>query len=140
MSIFGYARLNKQRPTPKNLGIRNQVKIIQRWTEEKGLTIRKIFRDTVSSSASLEFPNLKKLISLIEQGEVSVLVVARLDRLTRVIRLHKKLLDLFEEKNVRFVSIMEGLDSKSKSGKKFWTQLEFWLSGMLNLFRTAHDR
>ena len=79
MSIFGYARLNNQRPTPKNLGIRNQVKIIQRWTEEKGLTTRKILRDTASSSASLELPNLKKLISLIEQGEVSVLVVARLD-------------------------------------------------------------
>ena len=70
MSIFGYARLNNQRPTPKNLGIRNQVKIIQRWTEEKGLTISKIFRDTASSSASLELPNLKKLISLVEQGEV----------------------------------------------------------------------
>ena len=92
MSIFGYARLNNQRPTPRNLGIRNQVKTIQKWTEENGLTIHKIFRDTASSSASLELPNLKKLISLIEKGEVSVLVVARLDRLTRVIRLYNKLL------------------------------------------------
>ncbi len=118
MSIFGYARLNNQRPTPKNMGIRNQVQTIRGWTEEKGYTIRKIFRDTDSNSASLDLPNLKKLIYLIEKGEVSVLIVARLDRLTRVIRLHKKLLDLFEEKNVRFVSITEGLDSKSKSGKK----------------------
>ncbi len=123
MSIFGYARLNNQRPTPRNLGIRNQVKTIQKWTEGKGLTIQKIFRDTASSSASLELPNLKKLISLIEKGEVSVLVVARLDRLTRVIRLYNKLLDLFEEKNIRFVSIMEGLDSKSKSGKKVFEAL-----------------
>ena len=118
MSIFGYARLNNQRPTPKNMGIRNQVQAIRSWTEEKGYTIRKIFRDTDSNSASLDLPNLKKLIYLIEKGEVSVLIIARLDRLTRVIRLHKKLLDLFEEKNVRFVSITEGLDSKSKSGKK----------------------
>ena len=123
MSIFGYARLNNQRPTPRNLGIRNQVKTIQKWTEEKGLKIQKIFRDTSSSSASLELPNLKKLISLIEKGEVSVLVVARLDRLTRVIRLYNKLFDLFEEKNMRFVSIMEGLDSKSKSGKKVFEAL-----------------
>ena len=124
MSIFGYARLNNQRPTPKNLSIRNQVKTIQRWTEEKSLSIRKIFRDTASSSASLELPNLKKLLSLIEQGEVSVLIIARLDRLTREIRLHKKLLDLFKEKNVRFVSIIEGLDSKSKSGEKILKALE----------------
>jgi DNA invertase Pin-like site-specific DNA recombinase len=118
MSIYGYARLNDHRPTPKNLGIRNQVKIIRQWTEDKGLTIRKIFRDTASNSASLDLPNLKKLISLVENGEVSVLVVARLDRLTRAIRLHQQLLNLFKENNVRFVSIAEGLDSKTKSGKK----------------------
>jgi DNA invertase Pin-like site-specific DNA recombinase len=47
-----------------------------------------------------------------------VLVVARLDRLTRAIRLHQQLLNLFKENNVRFVSIAEGLDSKTKSGKK----------------------
>ena len=118
MSIYGYARLNDHRPTPKNLGIRNQVKIIRQWTEDKGLTIRKIFRDTASNSASLDLPNLKKLISLVENVEVSVLVVARLDRLTRAIRLHQQLLNLFKENNVRFVSIAEGLDSKTKSGKK----------------------
>ncbi len=110
--------MNDHRPTPKNLGIRNQVKIIRQWTEDKGLTIRKIFRDTASNSASLDLPNLKKLISLVENGEVSVLVVARLDRLTRAIRLHQQLLNLFKENNVRFVSIAEGLDSKTKSGKK----------------------
>ncbi len=110
--------MNDHRPTPKNLGIRNQVKIIRQWTEDKGLTIRKIFRDTASNSASLDLPNLKKLISLVENVEVSVLVVARLDRLTRAIRLHQQLLNLFKENNVRFVSIAEGLDSKTKSGKK----------------------
>ena len=97
MSIFGYARLNNHRPTPKNMGMSNQVNIIQRWTVERGLTIEKIFRDKTSSSASLELPNLKRLLSLVEQGQVSVLIVARLDRLTREIRLHKKLLDLFEK-------------------------------------------
>ena len=66
MSIFGYARLNNQRPTPKNLGIRNQVKINQRWTEQKGLTIRKIFRDTTSNSASLELTNFSKINKTLE--------------------------------------------------------------------------
>ncbi len=40
MSIFGYARLNNQRPTPRKLGIKNQVKTIEKWTEEKGLKIQ----------------------------------------------------------------------------------------------------
>ena len=55
MSVFGYARLNNQRPTPKNLGIRNQVKIIRRWTEEKGLAIRKIFRDQLPAAPAWNY-------------------------------------------------------------------------------------
>jgi len=118
MSIYGYIRLNSHRPTPKNLGLREQGRVIRKWSKEQGLEIRRIFRDTESSSASLELPNLKKLISLIEKGKVSVLVVARLDRFTRTIRLHQELLKLFAEYKIRFVSLEEGLDSKTKSGKK----------------------
>ena len=118
MSIYGYIRLNSHRPTPKNLELREQARVIRTWSKENGLDVRKIFRDTESSSASLELPNLKKLISLIEQGKVSVLVVARLDRFTRTIRLHQQLLNLFAEHKLRFISLAEGLDSKTKSGKK----------------------
>ncbi|MBC8260120.1 MAG: recombinase family protein [SAR324 cluster bacterium] len=118
MSIYGYARLNNQRPTPRNLDLSNQVRIIQEWTEENGLELKKTFRDKEASSATLELPNLKKLLSLIEKGKVKVLVIARLDRLTRKIRLYKKLLNLFDEHKIRFISVAEGLDSKTKSGKK----------------------
>jgi site-specific DNA recombinase len=118
MSIYGYIRLNSHRPTPKSLGLREQARVIRQWSEDQGLEISKIFRDTESSSASLELPNLKKLIALIEEGKVSVLVIARLDRFTRTIRLHQQLLKLFAEHNVRFISLAEGLDSKTKSGKK----------------------
>jgi len=118
MSIYGYARLNNQRQTPKNLDIQNQAKIIRKWCDNQGLEVKKIFRDIETTSASLELPKLKKIISLIKQGKVTVLIVARLDRLTRIIRLHKQLLNLFKENKIRFVSVEENLDSKTKSGEK----------------------
>ena len=125
MSIYGYIRLNSNRPKPKNFSLREQAKIIRNWSDEQGLEIKKIFRDNEANSASLELPNLKKLISLIEQGKVSVLIVARLDRLTRKIRLHQQLLKLFEEHKIRFVSLAEDLDSKTKSGKKVLETIGF---------------
>ncbi len=125
MSIYGYIRLNSNRPKPKNFSLREQAKIIRNWSDEQGLEIKKIFRDNEANSASLELPNLKKLISLIEQGKVSVLIVARLDRLTRKIRLHQQLLKLFEEHKIRFVSLAEDLDSKKKSGKKVLEAIGF---------------
>ena len=51
-------------------------------------------------------------------------MVARLDRLTRIIRLHHQLLKLFEENKIRFVSLAENLDSKTKSGKKVLEAIE----------------
>jgi DNA invertase Pin-like site-specific DNA recombinase len=117
MSIYGYTRLNNHRPTPDKLDTRNQAGIIRKWSEKKELKLKKIFRDIESNSASLELPNLKKLITLIVQDKVTVLIVARLDRLTRSIRLYKQLLNLFEKHKIRFVSVAEGLDSKTKSGK-----------------------
>jgi len=125
MSIYGYIRLNSNRPKPKNFSLREQAKIIRNWSDEQGLEIKKIFRDNEANSASLELPNLKKLISLIEQGKVSVLIVARLDRLTRKIRLHQQLLKLFEEHKIRFVSLAEDFDSKEKSGKKVLEAIGF---------------
>ena len=140
MSIYGYIRLNNHRATPKNLSLRVQARIIRKWAEEQGLKIKKIFRDIASNSASLELPNLKKLISLIEQGKVSVLVVARLDRLTRIIRLHHQLLKLFEENKIRFVSLAENLIRKQKVGKKYWKPSKFWLFGTQNQFQTEPEK
>ena len=66
MSIYGYTRLNNSRPTPDKLDTRNQAKIIRNWSEEHGLEIKKILRDIESNSASLELPNLEKLLSWLE--------------------------------------------------------------------------
>ena len=118
MSIYGYIRLNSHRPTPKNLGLREQSRVIRKWSDEKGLEIRKIFRDTESSSASLELPNLKKLISLIEQGKVSVLVVARLDRFTRTIRLNY--LNYLQNIKYALFRYQKIWIPKLKLAKRFW--------------------
>tara|TARA_Y100001970_G_C14244947_1_gene867462 strand:- start:1124 stop:1774 length:651 start_codon:yes stop_codon:yes gene_type:complete len=95
-----------------------QAKIIRQWSEKNGFQIKKIFRELESTSTSSELPKLKKLISLIKQGNVNMLIVARLDRLTRRIRLYQKLINLFEEHKTRFISIEENLDSKTKHGKR----------------------
>jgi len=118
MSIYGYIRLNNSRQNPKNLDLGKQNKIIRKWAQERNLKVKKIFREIESTSSSLELPKLKDIISLIKKGKVSILIVARLDRLTRRIRLYQKLLKLFKEHKVRFISIKEDLDSKTKTGIK----------------------
>ena len=115
MSVYGYIRLNKQRKIPKNFDLGEQSRIVREWSEEHGYKIKEIFREIEPTSTSLELPKLKKLIKLIQKGEVKVILVARLDRLTRSIRLYQKLLYLFEEHKNRFISIKEDFSNRSEN-------------------------
>ncbi len=118
MKVYGYTRLNKQRTRPKNLGVRKQAKIIRDYAAVHNLEIQKIFSDVQDTSTSLELPNLKKIISLAEAGEMDTLIVARLDRITRSIRsIHKFIQIVCDENKVTLISVEEGLDSSTSSGK-----------------------
>tara|TARA_Y100001970_G_C14192145_1_gene836035 strand:+ start:823 stop:1506 length:684 start_codon:yes stop_codon:yes gene_type:complete len=118
MSIYGYIRLNSRHRNPKNFDLIKQTKIIQTWSKNHDYKIKKILCEIEPNSTNMELPKLKKLISLIEQGKVSLLIIPRLDRLTRRIRLYQKLINLFKKYNIRFVSIEENLDSVTNNGKK----------------------
>ena len=118
MNVYGYTRLNDHRSIPEGLKLEEQSAHIKECASSQDLEVKKILKDIEPTSASLELPRMKKLIKLIEEDKVDVLIVARLDRLTRMIRLYDKLLNLFDEHNVRFISVAEGMDSKKKSGKR----------------------
>ena len=117
MSVYGYTRLNTSRQAPEGMTLNNQSKMIRQWAGREGVEGKRIFRDRQPTSASLDLPRLEKLQEHILRGDVSVLVIARLDRLTRSIRLYDRLLDQLHNQRVRFVSVQEGIDTKTSSGK-----------------------
>ncbi len=118
MKIYGYTRLNKLRTRPKNLSIQKQTAIIREYARSRDLKIQKIFSDVEDTSTSLELPNLKKIISLVEAGEMTTLIVARLDRVTRSIRsIHEFIQTVCDKHEVTLISVEEGLDSSTDHGK-----------------------
>jgi len=124
MNVYGYIRFNSSPRNPNNFDLKEQDKIIREWSKKQGLKVKKIFQEIETHSSSSELPKLKRIISLIEQEKVSVLIIARLDRLTRRIRLYQKLLKFFKKHKIRFISIKEGLDSETKTGKKVLQVIE----------------
>ena len=118
MQIYGYARINKRRTRPKNLGIKRQTAMIRDYAEAHGLTLKKVFSDVEETSVSLELPNLKKIIELAERQEMAVLIVARLDRVTRGIRpLWQFIQKVCSANGVTVISIEEGFDSSTEAGQ-----------------------
>jgi DNA invertase Pin-like site-specific DNA recombinase len=75
------------------------------------------FDDGGISGGSLDRPALTRLISEIEAGRVDVVVVYKVDRLTRSLTDFAKLVDLFDRNKVSFVSITQAFNTTTSMGR-----------------------
>ncbi|MEY4966790.1 MAG: hypothetical protein RL274_2373 [Pseudomonadota bacterium] len=75
------------------------------------------FNDGAYSGASLERPALRALISEIAAGKIDVVVVYKVDRLTRSLTDFAKLVDLFDQHGVSFVSITQSFNTTTSMGR-----------------------
>ncbi len=69
------------------------------------------------SGGTMERPALKRLINDIKAGLIDVVVIYKMDRLSRVQLDFLKMLALFEEHNVSFVSVTQFFNTKDAMGK-----------------------
>lgn len=75
------------------------------------------FTDDGLSGANLQRPGLRSLLDLVDQGAVEVIVVHRLDRLTRSLFDLATLLPLFRLKGAAVVSVTQQINTHTPSGR-----------------------
>ncbi|PQO26779.1 resolvase [Blastopirellula marina] len=107
-----YVRVSSNRQTD-----RSQKADLQRWVDAlpDGINV-KWFREK-QSGKSMDRAEWQKVQALIESGSVSSLVVWRLDRLGRTASGLTKLFDTLQEAEVNLVSLKDGLDLATPSGR-----------------------
>ncbi len=69
------------------------------------------------SGGTLERPALKWLLADIERGQVDVVVVYKIDRLSRSLMDFAKLVEVFERRNVTFVSVTQSFNTTTSMGR-----------------------
>jgi DNA invertase Pin-like site-specific DNA recombinase len=69
------------------------------------------------SGGTLERPALRRLLADIEQGRVDVVVVYKIDRLSRALMDFSKLVETFEAHGVTFVSITQSFNTTTSMGR-----------------------
>ena len=69
------------------------------------------------SGGTLERPALKRLLADIERGQVDVVVVYKIDRLSRSLMDFAKLVEVFERWNVTFVSVTQSFNTTTSMGR-----------------------
>ncbi len=84
---------------------------------EGWILVKDRYDDGGVSGGTLERPALKRLLSDIEDGLVDVVVVYKIDRLSRSLLDFSRLVEVFDRHNVTFVSVTQSFNTTSSMGR-----------------------
>ena len=79
--------------------------------------VRDPYDDGGFSGGTLERPALKRLLADIEEGLVDVVVVYKIDRLSRSLMDFSKLVEVFDRSGVTFVSVTQSFNTTTSMGR-----------------------
>ncbi len=85
--------------------------------QEGWTTLHTCYDDGGVSGATLERPALQRLLGDIEHGLIDVIVVYKVDRLSRALSDFAKLVELFDRKAVSFVSVTQQFNTTTSIGR-----------------------
>jgi site-specific DNA recombinase len=90
---------------------------IKSQAHEGWTLVRGRFDDGGLSGASLDRPALQDLLNRVRARQVDIIVVYKVDRLTRSLADFAKLVELFDEHDVSFVSVTQSFNTTSSMGR-----------------------
>jgi len=84
---------------------------------EGWVLVRDQYDDGGISGGTLERPGLKQLLADIEDGLINVVVVYKIDRLSRSLMDFSKLVEIFDRHGVTFVSVTQSFNTNTSMGR-----------------------
>ena len=80
-------------------------------------TIKTHYNDGGYSGGTMDRPALQNLLNDIKNGKVNIIVVYKIDRLTRSLMDFAKLVEVFDERAVTFVSVTQSFNTTTSMGR-----------------------
>jgi len=115
-----YLRVSTEEQAQEGFSIRGQEQKLKDYALIKDWTIFKIYSDEgISGKNITERPAINELIADIKAGHVKNVLVFKIDRLTRSTADLLYLVELFNDYDCAFNSLMESIDTQTASGRMF---------------------
>ena len=116
--VFIYVRVSTNKQAEEGYSIAQQIERLTKYCEAMGWQVVKVYTDDGYSGGDLERPAMKQMIKEIEKGNADIVLVDKLDRLSRsqfdTLYMIQK---VFDPNNVGFVSRAESFDTSTAFGK-----------------------
>lgn len=113
----GYIRVSSAKQEASGLSMAHQREKVCGWSALYGVPLELIYEDAAESAKNLDRPDVQAIIARVQRGEISHIVVYKLDRLTRSIADLDLLLRLVQKHDVALVSVTENLDTSTATGR-----------------------
>jgi len=84
---------------------------------QENLLVYKVYTDAGFTGANLERPALQEMLRDMQENKINVVLVYKIDRLTRSPKDFYALIEIFEQYKVDFISITERFDTSTPSGR-----------------------
>lgn len=116
-----YTRVSTQEQADEGFSLDAQLHRLRAYCESQGWTIADIYTDEGISAKDTDRPELQRMFADIQAGKIDVVLVYKLDRLTRSVHDLYDMLNLFDKHKVGFKSSTEVFDTTTAMGRLFIT-------------------
>jgi site-specific DNA recombinase len=99
--VVAYCRVSTMEQKKKGLGMDVQTRDVVAFAQQQDLSLDLIYKDEAESGAAESRKQLNRLRQACKRGEICVLIIPALDRLSRDVRIAEDLFWLFERYGVR---------------------------------------
>ena len=94
MKAIGYVRVSTEKQADFGVSLEAQSEKVRAMAVVQGAELAEIIIDAGESAKSLNRPGMARLLSLVDAGAVDIVIIAKLDRLTRSVKDLAELLEL----------------------------------------------
>lgn len=116
-----YVRVSTEEQAKHGYSIGAQIEALEAFCKSQGWEVVHVYVEDGYSAKDLNRPTFKQMMGQIEKGGVDVLLVYRLDRLTRSVIDLYEILKVLDQHNCAFKSATEVYDTGSAMGRLFIT-------------------
>jgi DNA invertase Pin-like site-specific DNA recombinase len=114
---IGYCRVSTDGQADRGVSLDAQGEKIRAMATVQDAEPIDVIVDGGESGKSLQRPGIERLLTMVDRREVQIVIIAKLDRLTRSVRDLGELLERFQKRGVALVSVGESLDTGSAAGR-----------------------
>ncbi len=117
MKAIAYVRVSTEKQADFGVSLEAQTAKVQAMAVVQGADLSEVIVDAGESAKSLNRPGMARLLAMVDSGAVNIVIIAKLDRLTRSVADLAELLKRFERRNVSLVSVADSLDTRTAAGR-----------------------